>query len=219
VFGHSEGGRAALAVEAHAAEAPELTFLGTVASAPYNSVAATVILSGRQAGRAKTVAAAVPGRIGQNFQAALMTVGLMAQSPSFDPRAVMGADLQRILPAFRAQCCVGAIGVVTKAIEAKRPTRFAGLKPGWDKTPQMRAFLAKNDFAVTPGFRLHRPILIVQGTVDTFVPEPPTTAFVARLKARGAPVTYKRYPGADHFTVIKRADADMLAFRQTLFRS
>ncbi len=32
-------------------------------------------------------------------------------------------------------------------------------------------------------------------------------------------VTYKVYPGADHFTVISRADADVLAFLAARFRS
>jgi alpha-beta hydrolase superfamily lysophospholipase len=87
----------------------------------------------------------------------------------------------------------GAIAApFTKAPGAKGPTRFAGLKPGWDTTPQMRAFLANNDAAVTPGFTLHRPTLIVQGSDDAFVHEQLTTAFVTRLKARGATVTYKR---------------------------
>ncbi len=219
VLGHSEGGHGALEVEAHAAEAPGLTFLGTVAAAPYTSIAATAVLSGHAADAAKADAAAVTARMGQNFQVALMAVGLMAQSPAFDPRTVMGEDLRRILPVFDAQCSVGAVAVITKAIQAKGLARFAGLKPGWDKTPRMGAFLSKNDAAVTPGFTLHRPTLIVQGTADTFVPEPLTTAFVARLKARGATVTYKRYPGADHFTIIKQADADVLAFLQMLFRS
>lgn len=83
----------------------------------------------------------------------------------------------------------------------------------------MRAFLAENDLAVKREFTMRLPTLIVQGTNDTFVPEPLTTAFAARLKARGAPVTYKRYPNADHFTIIKQADADVLAFLGTLFRS
>lgn len=77
----------------------------------------------------------------------------------------------------------------------------------------------KNDLAITPGFTLRLPTLIVQGTADTFVPEPLTTAFVTRLRARAARVTYKRYPGADHFTLIKLADADVLAFLQTLFQA
>lgn len=218
-FGHSEGGHGVLGVEAHASEAPGLTFLGTVASAPYNSVAATAVLSGQQADMAKTDSAAVAARMGQNFQVALMTVGLMAQSPSFDPRTVMGEDLRRVLPAFDAQCSVGAIAVITKAIQPKGQSQFAGIKPAWEKATGMEAFLTKNDLAIAPGFTLRLPTLIVQGTADTFVPEPLTTAFVARLQARSATVTYKRYPGADHFTLIKLADADVLAFLQTLFQA
>ena len=218
-FGHSEGGHGVLGVEAHAAEATGLTFLGTVASAPYNSIAATAVLSGQQADMTKTASAAVAARMGQNFQVALMTVGLMAQSPSFDPRTVMGEDLRRVLPAFDAQCSVGAIAVITKAIQPKGQSQFAGIKPAWDKAPGMEEFLTKNDLAIMPGFTLRLPTLIVQGTADTFVPEPLTTAFVARLLARGATVTYKRYPGADHFSLIKLADADVLAFLQTLFQA
>lgn len=105
-FEHSEGGHGVLRVEAHASEAPGLIFLGTVASAPYNSVVATDVLSGQQADMAKTDSAAVAARMGQNFQVALMTVGLTAQSPSFDPRTVIGEDLHCMLPTFDAQCSV-----------------------------------------------------------------------------------------------------------------
>jgi acetyl esterase/lipase len=40
---------------------------------------------------------------------------------------------------------------------------------------------------------------------------------VDRLKATGAPVTYKVYDGADHFFVIRQADADVLAFLRQRF--
>lgn len=146
-----------------------------------------------------------------------MTVGLMVQSPGFDPSAIMGDDLKRILPAFRSQCSVGAIAVIDAAVEEKGAS-FAGLKPGWAANPRMSAFLAANDPAAAPGFTLHRPTLIVQGTADPFVLEPLTTRFVERLRATGASVTYKRYPGADHFTIIRRADADVLAFLRDVFR-
>jgi fermentation-respiration switch protein FrsA (DUF1100 family) len=113
----------------------------------------------------------------------------------------------------------GAIGIITKAIAATGPAQFAGLKPGWDTTPEISAFLTHSHLAVPSGFTLQRPTLIVQGTNDAFVPEPLTTAFLTRLKARGAPVTYKTYPGADHFTLILQSDSDMLVFLQTLFHS
>jgi alpha-beta hydrolase superfamily lysophospholipase len=81
----------------------------------------------------------------------------------------------------------------------------------------MRAFLTANDPAVTPGYTLHKPVLIVQGNADTFVLEPLQTPFADRLKASGAPVTYKVYEGADHFSVIRQADADVLAFLRQSF--
>ena len=217
VVGHSEGGHAVLSVEAHADEAPELTLVGTVASAPYTSVAETAAISGRTARTAGSRAAVENGRMMEQFQVALMTVGVMAQSPDFDPGAIMGDDLKRVLPAFRAECSVGAIGLIGDVVNAKGAA-FDGLKPGWAANPDMARFLAANDPAVSPGFTLRRPTLIVQGTADPFVLEPLTTRFVAKLRAGGAPVTYKRYAGADHFTIIRRADADVLAFLQERFR-
>ena len=94
---------------------------------------------------------------------------------------------------------------------------FAGQKLGWATTPRMGAFLAANDPAVTPGFTQHYPTLILQGSADPLVPEPLNTWFVAQLRARGAPVTYKVFPSADHFSVIRQADADVLAFLATCF--
>ena len=217
VFGHSEGGHAVLSVEAHAAEAPELTLVGTVASAPYTSVAATAEISGRTARTASDRAVVANARMMEQFQVALMTVGLMVQNPGFDPAAIMGKDLERLLPAFRAQCSVGAIGLVESAVKAKG-TAFDGMKPGWEENPSMRAFLATNDPGANPGFTLRRHTLIVQGTADPFVLDTLTTGLVAKLRARGAPVTYKRYPGADHFTIIRQADSDVLAFLGDRFR-
>ncbi len=211
VFGHSDGGHAVLGVEAHQAEAPELELLGTVAAAPYTSIAEHTARFKMMADTAKDATVRQTERVTEQFQVALMTVGLLAESDDFDPGTVMGDDLKRVLPAFRAACSVPSIAIIGDAIKAKGDA-FAGLKPGWAETPRMRAFLAANDPAVTPNFTLRKPTLIVQGTADPLVLEPLTSAFVAKLQAAGAPVTYKRYEGADHFTVIRRADADVLAF-------
>lgn len=95
---------------------------------------------------------------------------------------------------------------------------FAGLKPGWAETPQMHAFLAANDPTVTPGFMLHYPTLIVQGSEAPLVSEPLNTRFADQLRARNAG-DLQICPGADRFTIIRRADADMLAFLAARFRS
>lgn len=74
----------------------------------------------------------------------------------------------------------------------------------------------KSDYAfqigqlVNAGYAVVAPDLEGLGPVAT-VPHPPNCA-------RGAPVTYKTYPGADHFTVIRRTDADVLAFVAARFR-
>ena len=216
-FGHSEGGHGALSVEAHMDEAPELDLVGTVASAPYASIAAHADLFGETARTATDPAAAAEARITEQFQVMLMTVGLLAQEPGFDPGAVMGEDLERALPAFVEECSVPSIGVIAGAIEGAGAS-FEGLKPGWAASPEMGAFLAANDPAVTPGFTLEEPTLIVQGTEDPLVLEPLTTAFVRKLEDTGAPVTYEVYPGADHFTIIRQANADVLAFLDGLLR-
>lgn len=216
-FGHSDGGHAVLGVEKYAEEAPELTLVGTVASVPYTSIAATASTFGKQARRARDNNAAHTAKMMEQFQVALMAVGLMVESPDFDPHAIMGDDLARVLPDFQSQCSVKALAVIDGAVKAKGKS-FAGSKPGWATNPRMREFLEANDPAVTPGFTLRRPTLIVQGTSDTFVLEPLTTRFVRKIQAAGAPVTYKRYPGADHFSVIRQSDADVLAFLQKSFK-
>ncbi len=218
VVGHSEGGHGALDIDKHAAEAPELTLVGIVALAPYTSIAATADLSAERARTENDPAKAQSFRVTEQFQVMLMSAGLLAQSPDFDPGTVMGDDLKRVLPQFRASCSVPSIAVIQGAMKTGGAS-FAGLKPGWAETPQMHAFLAANDPTVTPGFTLHHPTLIVQGSEDPLVPEPLNTRFADQLRAREAPVTYKVYPGADHFTIIRRADADVLAFLAARLRS
>jgi len=218
VVGHSEGGHGALDIDKHATEAPELTLVGIVASAPYTSIAATAVLSAERARAAHDPAKAQSFRVTEQFQVMLMSAGLLAQSPDFNPGTVMGDDLKRVLPQFRASCSVPSIAVIQGAMKTGGAS-FAGMKPDWAETPQMRAFLLANDPAVTPGFTLRHPTLIVQGTADPLVPEPLNTRFAKQLRTRGAPMTYKVYPGADHFTVIRRADADVLAFLAARFRS
>jgi len=218
VVGHSEGGHGALDVDKHAAEAPELSLVGIVAMAPYTSIVATAAFSAERAQTASDPAQAQSFRVTEQFQVMLMSAGLLAQSPGFDPGTVMGDDLKRVLPQFRASCSVPSIAVIQGAMKAGGAS-FTGMKPGWAQTPQMRAFLLANDPAVTPGFTLRHPTLIIQGSADPLVPEPLNTRFARQLRERGAPVTYKVYPGADHFTVIRRADADVLAFLAARFRS
>ena len=100
---------------------------------------------------------------------------------------------------------------------ARKGDAFRGMKPDWSTNPRMRAFLAANDQGEMEAFTLYRPALIVQGTDDTFVSAPLNTALAARLRDAGAPLTYKLYPGADHFAVLPQANSDVLAFLAARF--
>ena len=214
--GHSDGGHGVLGVEAVAGEARGLTFVGTVAMAPYVAVEAHAAYFGAEGKAATTQEAALQGQMMQQFQGALMATGLRVTQPSFKEASVMGQDLATILPRFRSLCSVKAIGTIDAAVKAKGAA-FRGLMTGWAQQPQMHAFLVTNDPAVMPGFTLRKPVLIVQGTADPFVLEPLQTPFANQMKRSGAPVTYERYDGADHFTVIRQADADVLAFLRERF--
>ncbi len=217
VVGHSEGAHGVLGVEAHMKEAPELRLTGTVALAPYGSIKKLVSKFARMGRTGKGVAASV-GTTNAQFNVALMAVALQAQSPKWNASAIMGNDLKRLLPKFKTLCSVGAVALIANAIKAKSSGTFAGYKRGWAHNPQMKAFLAANDTAVQPGFTLHRPILIAQGTADTFVLKSLTSALVAKLHRKHAPVTYRTYAGDDHFSVIKDATPAVLTFLRSLFR-
>ncbi|MDQ7251667.1 alpha/beta hydrolase [Dongia sedimenti] len=216
VVGHSDGGHGVLGVEPLAGEAAGLTFVGTVASAPYVAIEAHAARFGADGKAASNEAAAHQGLMMQQFQGALMATGLKVTQPSFEEASVMGPDLAATLPRFRSLCSVAAIGTIDAAVKAKGKA-FKGLKADWASQPQMHAFLAANDPAVTPGYTLHQPVLIVQGNADPFVLETLQTQFADKLTADGVPLTYKVYDGADHFSIIRRADADVLDFLRRQF--
>jgi alpha-beta hydrolase superfamily lysophospholipase len=216
VVGHSDGGHGVLGVEVLAEEATGLAFVGTVASAPYVAIEAHAARFGADGETASNEAAAHQGLMMQQFQGALMATGLKVTQPFFDEASIMGPDLAATLPRFRSLCSVAAIGTIEAAVKAKGKA-FEGLNANWASQPQMQAFLAANDPAVTPGYTLQQPVLIVQGNADPFVLETLQTQFADKLKAGGVPLTYKVYDGADHFSIIRRANSDVLDFLRQQF--
>jgi pimeloyl-ACP methyl ester carboxylesterase len=212
--GHSDGGHAVLSVEAYADEAPQLEYKGTVAIAPYTSVDAYVKELAQRA--VANPDKASDYRLLQDFNVALMTTGLKVIDPSFKASSVMGPDLEAQLQELATRCSVPAIGGLSKAIAAKGAT-FDGFRQDWASDPKMAAFLAANDPAANPNFRLKKPTFISLGPDDAFVFLNTTRALVARLRADGAPVTYNEYPHTDHFTVIRAAQPDTMSFLKQLF--
>jgi alpha-beta hydrolase superfamily lysophospholipase len=74
-------------------------------------------------------------------------------------------------------------------------------------SPRWGALMARN--SVTPD-GLDMPLLIAQGSADVIVAPAVTSAFVDRLCARRATVTFIRIEGGDHVSVGKRSADDAL---------
>ena len=208
--GHSEGGRGVLMLQRFLSEAGGLDFRGTVAIAPFASIAASVE-------RFDTLRAADPANamlyLGiQNFFVGMFTTAVRASgADTLDLSVLMGPDLQALLPLYQQRCVFAVFNQVAGAVAAKG-TGFDGLRPGWSDVPAVQAFLQRNDPAAVPGFAITQPTLVVQGTADVFVLEPLSTALFDAQMAKGAPLQYKVYPGSDHGSIVIDAAADMLAY-------
>lgn len=213
--GHSEGGRGVLALNAFVGEAAELDFRGTVAYAPYTSLIANFqyvngLVSTDPANA--TLWSAI-----QNHFVAMFATAIDVASPGIDQSQFMGTDLAALMPFFRNGCVFAAFNQVYAAVAAKGPGAFVGSKANWVDIPEVKAFFAKNDPAVVPGFKLAAPAFIAQGTTDVFVPESLTTQLVNDLTGRGSSVSYRTYTGSDHGSIVIDAKGDALAFMAARF--
>jgi alpha-beta hydrolase superfamily lysophospholipase len=214
-IGHSDGGHGVLALEGYVAEAPELSYQGAVAFAPFASVSDQVkLLDGFAVADPANLTAY---RAFQNLLVAMMTAGLTAQQPAFSIANVMGSDLAAAMPSITDQCIFPAFVAVTTAVATKTPALFDGYKPNWDTDPTMSAFLLANDPGAIAGFKVQKPTLVLQGTADANLFESQVAGLVADMTAAGSPsLTYKTYAGANHQTVIPSGTADAIAFLDTL---
>ena len=215
--GHSDGGHGVLAMEAYAAEAPELSYQGAVAFAPFASVSDQVRLL-------DTFAAGDPANLAnyrafQDLLVGMMAAGLTAQQPAFPLSNVMGVDLAALMATIKGQCIFPAFVAVGTAVATKTPALFSGFKPGWDADPAMSAFLLANDPGAISGFVVRKPTLVLQGTADANVFESQVAALVSKLRTAGSPdLTYKTYAGANHQTVVPSGAADAIVFLDSLLR-
>lgn len=212
--GHSDGAHAVLGIEPFVKEAPQFDYLGSVAIAPYAAIEATIDELARKAKADSKNAEAFTTMA--NFHVGLMATGLSVVDDTFDPSTIMGKDLATLLKDFTTQCSMGVNIQLSSAIKAKGDA-FQGYNTDWAKTPKMAEFLRENDVAVDPTFRIAKPTLISVGTDDPFIFNNQTRKLVARLEAANAPVTFKEYPGDDHFTIIRTGEKDVMSFIDRLF--
>ena len=186
IFGHSQGGGAALfAAEQAATWAPELDVVGTVAGAP--------------AGDLDTIVPAIwSDTVIANPFAGSVIDGFKAGYPDLSLDAVANADGQAALAEVATEC-VGSIDLTPAEAGAQNPMN----DPAWKAA--VDANTAGN---VVPS----APVMIIHGEADNTVPRALTDITLGRYCAVGATVEVKSYPGQDHTSVITAALTDIKDF-------
>jgi acetyl esterase/lipase len=192
VFGHSQGGQAALfAGQIAGAYAPELFIAGVVSVAPVSDVDEFVPATvGRTADPLAVYTVA-------SLYAWSRTYGDLPLADVLTPRGVaMSATID--------ETCINALA-----------DEFAGLptdrlfRAGWEEEPAVVAHEAQNAPGAAPTIA---PILVVQGVSDDLVPFSLTSSLVEDRLCRGEhdTVQYDAFRDEGHSNVIPAAEGDVL---------
>lgn len=187
IFGHSQGGHAALmAAEIAATYAPELTVVGTVAGAPPADVA--LIESG----------AAAAGEYLTGGFSLMIDAGYLAAYPDLPVDAVVTEQGRDALVAVTDTCVNEALDL---ALGAGPAIQLDGTRdPEWAAT-----YAANSPGDVAPS----APVLIVHGSGDDVVPPVLSELVAADYCALGVTVQRTVYDGADHVSVVTQALAEV----------
>ncbi len=180
VYGHSEGGQAALfAGQIARSYAPELHLLGVAAVAPVTDL--TALLP-----EATTVSAGLG-------YAVMAAVGYHAAYPELNPATVLTPQAIAGLGFVNTHCASDVIDYYAEMT----PAQVVAQNPL--NVPAFATRLAENTagLVTTPA-----PLLVAQGGRDVLIPEPVTTQFVQRACQLGDRVDYLVYPKQDHDTVV-----------------
>jgi alpha-beta hydrolase superfamily lysophospholipase len=192
IFGHSQGGQAALfAGQISDTYAPDLFVVGVVAAAPVSDVAEFApTVPGGNADPLSTYAVMA-------FYAWSLTYGDLPLDTIFTPSAISTA-------ATLEQVCSDQVA----ATYAHLPTNQIFL-PTWKDSAAIQTHLTQNE----PGMaHTSAPILVVQGTDDAIIPYATTTTLVNQrlCHTQHDVVQYEALKGANHGTVVEVAQSDVL---------
>ncbi len=178
VYGHSQGGQAALfAGQIAPSYAPELHLVGVTAVAPVADVTAMV-----------PVATTVPVLLGYDVMTA---VGFRAAYPNVDLSTVLGPDALNNLNVVDQRCSDDVVDYFAQF----PPSQVIAHNPL--DVPVLAQLLQQN---TAGGVHVAVPQFIVQGDLDALVPKMVTDRYIARACSQGDQVLYRVYPGQDHIT-------------------
>lgn len=194
VWGHSQGGHAALFTGQLAASyAPELELVGVAAAAPATYLA-DLFEADRQTESGLTLTSM-----------ALLSWSKLYQLPTqtiVDPGAM--AAYERV-----ANDCLENLPQMLQLEQDARPLMRGFLKSDPTRIPEWRKLMDDN----TPGqTAVGAPVFIAQGTADTTVPPPVTRRFAEHLCRAGATVTFRTYPGTSHVFIARDSSFDAVTW-------
>jgi pimeloyl-ACP methyl ester carboxylesterase len=192
IFGHSQGGQAALfAGQISNTYAPDLFVVGVVAAAPVSNVAEFAPTDpGGNPDPLSTYAVMA-------FYSWSLTYGDLPLDTIFTPWAVSSA-------ATLEQVCSDQVATTFAHV----PTDQIFV-PTWKDSAAIQTHLAQNQ----PGTaHTSAPILVVQGTDDAIIPYATTTTLVNQrlCQAQHDVVQYEAFKGANHGTVVEVAQSAVL---------
>jgi acetyl esterase/lipase len=188
VMGHSQGGHAALfTASLGPALAPDLDLIGAVALCPAAS-AGYVLEEDPETRRSGTSGGFL----------ALALIGAAAADCAVHPEQLLTPAALRLLSMAETR----GIDDLVSAGSSMAPAEM--FRRGADTRPLLKV-LAASDPA---NLRLSAPALILQGIDDPIVARHRTRKIARSLRARGASVDYREYPGTGHFDLIAAALAE-----------
>jgi uncharacterized membrane protein HdeD (DUF308 family)/pimeloyl-ACP methyl ester carboxylesterase len=192
IWGHSQGGQAALFTAQFAASyAPELHLAGVAAGGPVPDLIELF----------KVNVSTLIGR-------ALLAMGLQSWSQVYhdanlDQIVVRSA---RPLVAKIARTCLYSQGQLVGALPSSLLLGFTFISnPPWTTEP-WKTIAEQN---APGGEAINAPILLVQGDADTIIPPGVTEKLGARMCGRGETVDLRLYPGIGHLATSEHAASDV----------
>jgi len=177
VWGHSQGGGAALAVAEEQRRDPQAGYLGAVVTSPAADLTAIVSRLATQPG----LGGFVP----------LMVQGAAYSDPRIHPDELLAPPAMARLNLARTAC----LGEVVAGYSDLSGSDL--VRPGYLADPHFARYLERNTTGRRP---VGGPVLLLQGEADSVVPKTDTDQVAARLCHTGSHVDYRTYPGLTHDT-------------------
>lgn len=178
LWGHSQGGGAALGVVQRLAGRPDPGYLGAVLTAPAADLTAAMIHASFTSGL--------------GVFPALIAKGASQSDPAVRPGLVLTDQGLDRLGVTR----VGCLGVVTAVYAGL--TGSALVRPGYLTASHLGAYLTRNSTGSRP---VAGPVLLLQGDADVVITRDVTDRVAASLCRTGVTVDYRTYPGLGHDTI------------------